>query len=333
MYRNHLPENAGMLFIFDRTMPLSFWGHNTFIPLDIAFIDKSGTVKDIKKIKKLSDISVRSSEPCLMALEVNAGFFAKHNINIGDNISVKRDQEQWLLSFAKDQGNKPKKTEPSIKIAQAKMPRVHAALPFGDDVNEPPTPEWMQDVRDFLPTRDKIKVPPQPTGYGFNQSPETQPTDDESLPEVSMGDIMMADEDDNDWSGVGDEDTPEMSPENFNAEQGQQAEEQGPLPPEEVPDPRRMSVADAMKYAEQHGLVVWINYRVKSKKKRIGMTPQRVIHRIIQPHGSFNAKTTGNNIEVTWDMTVNDFRAFITSQITAKGFTGQTFRKWFRVKP
>ena len=43
MHRRIMPENRGMLFVFPRSMPLSFWMMNTFIPLSIAYIDDNGT--------------------------------------------------------------------------------------------------------------------------------------------------------------------------------------------------------------------------------------------------------------------------------------------------
>ena len=47
MFRRALPENAGMLFLYDRPQPAAMWMKNTIIPLDMIFIAAGGTVHRI----------------------------------------------------------------------------------------------------------------------------------------------------------------------------------------------------------------------------------------------------------------------------------------------
>ena len=89
MYRRELPADHGMLFVFPRDDRLVFWMKNTVIPLSIAFIDKSGGIRRILRMKPL-DISKRyaSGVPVRYALEVNRGWFARHGIKTGDTVSL-----------------------------------------------------------------------------------------------------------------------------------------------------------------------------------------------------------------------------------------------------
>ncbi|MFQ5750752.1 MAG: DUF192 domain-containing protein [bacterium] len=87
MYREELPENQGMLFVFQNQRILSFWMRNTFIPLDIAFINRDGMVVDIQQMAPLDETKQYiSSAPALYALEVNAGWFEEHRLKIGSRV-------------------------------------------------------------------------------------------------------------------------------------------------------------------------------------------------------------------------------------------------------
>ncbi|NJL70396.1 MAG: hypothetical protein HC888_01700 [Candidatus Competibacteraceae bacterium] len=88
MYRNHLGDDQGMLFAFDTPQKLRFWGVNTYIPLDIAFVKDSGVIESIKIIKPMSDRMVTSDGDCAFAIEANMGYFAKLQIKSGDKVDI-----------------------------------------------------------------------------------------------------------------------------------------------------------------------------------------------------------------------------------------------------
>jgi len=86
MQRQYLPDNAGMLFVFEYSHTLSFWMKNTEIPLSIAYIDENWKIVDIQKMKPLDENSYESKFPAKYALEVNQGWFENHNVKVGDKI-------------------------------------------------------------------------------------------------------------------------------------------------------------------------------------------------------------------------------------------------------
>lgn len=87
MNRKEMTENQGMLFIFPRQDYLSFWMRNTFLSLDMIFVDESKTIVTIhKNTRILSDTSYPSTKPAKYVVEVLAGFTDKHNIQVGDKI-------------------------------------------------------------------------------------------------------------------------------------------------------------------------------------------------------------------------------------------------------
>jgi len=87
MDRKSIAKNEGMLFKFPNKANLSFWMKNTYVPLDIAFIDDSGKILQIETMHPLSTRAVVAQKPCKYALEVCKGWFKDNNITVGGRIS------------------------------------------------------------------------------------------------------------------------------------------------------------------------------------------------------------------------------------------------------
>jgi uncharacterized membrane protein (UPF0127 family) len=83
MNRFSLKPDHGMLFVFERNEPLSFWMRNTYIPLSIAFIAPDGRIVNIEDMKPQSDESHWSRGPAMYALEMKKGWFAERGIGPG----------------------------------------------------------------------------------------------------------------------------------------------------------------------------------------------------------------------------------------------------------
>lgn len=89
MFREKLPEDHGMLFIFQHPMRLKFWMKNTSIPLDIGYFDQKGILKEIHSLRPFDLDAVESRGHDLQfALEVNRGWFSRNGIGLGDKLPV-----------------------------------------------------------------------------------------------------------------------------------------------------------------------------------------------------------------------------------------------------
>lgn len=85
MYRKHLDESAGMLFVFRDAAHRDFWMHNTVIALDMIFADGAGRVIGIvANAEPFSDKLLGVEGDSEYVLEVNGGFCAKNGIKAGD---------------------------------------------------------------------------------------------------------------------------------------------------------------------------------------------------------------------------------------------------------
>jgi uncharacterized protein len=85
MFRHYLPPNRGMLFNFDYEQAVIMWMKDTYLPLDMIFISRSGQVVGIAAdTEPLSEKIIPSGAPAYAVLEVNAGTAAKIDLKIGD---------------------------------------------------------------------------------------------------------------------------------------------------------------------------------------------------------------------------------------------------------
>ena len=88
MFRESLDINSGMLFVFEEVAQQSFHMRDTMIPLDIAFIRADGIIESIKQLEPNDETSVASDGEILCAIEVNRGWFAENNVEVGDEIDI-----------------------------------------------------------------------------------------------------------------------------------------------------------------------------------------------------------------------------------------------------
>jgi len=88
MWRKTLDREKGMLFIYPDNAVRYFWMKNTYIKLDIAFIDANHVIRTIHTADRIGDEKTLYSSlvPVQYVLEVNAGWFKQHNIGIGDTV-------------------------------------------------------------------------------------------------------------------------------------------------------------------------------------------------------------------------------------------------------
>lgn len=93
MYRNSMQKNAGMLFLMRSEQIQGFWMKNTYIPLDMIFVNSAKEIVTIHpNTTPLLESSYYSTKPSLYVVEVNAGYCHTNNIKVGDKIDFTINQ-------------------------------------------------------------------------------------------------------------------------------------------------------------------------------------------------------------------------------------------------
>lgn len=87
MFRTSLAPDAGMLFDFKESRPVSFWMQNTLIPLDMLFIRHDGSIANIQvNAKPMDPTSIPSDGAVEFVLEIPGGRSVELGIKAGDTV-------------------------------------------------------------------------------------------------------------------------------------------------------------------------------------------------------------------------------------------------------
>ncbi len=95
MFRDSMPRDHGMLFIFSAEAMRSFWMKNTRIPLDIMYFDEDlrlvSVARGAKPCRTQRCPSYPSAAPAMYVLELNAGLADEIGLKPGDRMEISLD--------------------------------------------------------------------------------------------------------------------------------------------------------------------------------------------------------------------------------------------------
>jgi uncharacterized membrane protein (UPF0127 family) len=97
MHRDHLEDDAGMLFVYPDSHPRSFWMKNTLIPLSVGLFDSQRRLREVLHLDppsaahQLLPPQAVSQHPARYALEVRQGWFEDHAIALGAVFELNAD--------------------------------------------------------------------------------------------------------------------------------------------------------------------------------------------------------------------------------------------------
>ena len=99
MHVESMPTMKGMLFVYERSQPASFWMRNTLIPLDMIFMDETGTVTRIhENAVPLDETPIPGGDSVRAVLEINGGLSSRLGIDEGTVLrhpAMPQDAAAW----------------------------------------------------------------------------------------------------------------------------------------------------------------------------------------------------------------------------------------------
>jgi uncharacterized membrane protein (UPF0127 family) len=87
MYVSELADDQAMIFVYDEPQVVSMWMKNTYLPLDMLFVDARGCIVSIAEhTRPLSTASIGSGSPVTLVVEIRGGGAAARSAKVGDRV-------------------------------------------------------------------------------------------------------------------------------------------------------------------------------------------------------------------------------------------------------
>jgi hypothetical protein len=87
MFRRSIGEKEGMIFLYPAEQEITMWMKNTYIPLDMIFVRRDGTILRIETdTEPFSERIIASSGPALAVIEMGAGSARRLGLKAGDRV-------------------------------------------------------------------------------------------------------------------------------------------------------------------------------------------------------------------------------------------------------
>lgn len=92
MFRESLPKDHGMLFVFESEEEMAFWMKNTLIPLSIGYFDRNKKLINSMEMEpapatEMNPKTYHSAKPAMYALEMTKGWFSRNKVGAGTAFS------------------------------------------------------------------------------------------------------------------------------------------------------------------------------------------------------------------------------------------------------
>ncbi len=114
MYRDSMPADHGMIFVFDKDDTYSFWMHNTRIDLDGIWVAADGSVVFIDTMKAYTETSHMPPKPARYVIELNAGMAKTLGLKVGDKLVIPEKARTAVAPAASEPAaSQPAETQPA----------------------------------------------------------------------------------------------------------------------------------------------------------------------------------------------------------------------------